>query len=136
MSIQVDNMHQPSVLEQMRAKVQERRKPKLEEFSFMMPEFKKLERDVMRDNLPRDLPFEFVPDRLEKIFSDRRREDELTANHFLSMKDQCDISVQLNDRKTNYLGEEDTKLIEPEIVNGYDGFSGVHDNLIWNPLTG
>jgi WD40 repeat protein len=21
-------------------------------------------------------------------------------------------------------------------VNGYDGFSGVHENLIWNPYTG
>ncbi len=26
--------------------------------------------------------------------------------------------------------------MEPNIVNGYDGFSGVHDNLIWNPMAG
>jgi len=25
------------------------------------------------------------------------------------------------------------KTIEPVIVNGYDGFGGVHDNLLWNP---
>lgn len=28
------------------------------------------------------------------------------------------------------------KLIDPFIVNGYDGFGGVHDNLIWNPMQG
>ena len=27
-------------------------------------------------------------------------------------------------------------MIEPSIVNGYDGLSGVHDNLIWSPATG
>ena len=24
------------------------------------------------------------------------------------------------------------KTIEPTTVNGYDGFSGVHDNLLWH----
>ena len=28
------------------------------------------------------------------------------------------------------------KTIEPVTVNGYDGFSGVHDNLLWSPATG
>ena len=28
------------------------------------------------------------------------------------------------------------KAIEPIIVNGYDGFGGVHDNLMWNANQG
>ena len=28
------------------------------------------------------------------------------------------------------------KVIEPVTVNGYDGFSGVHDNLLWTPING
>ena len=28
------------------------------------------------------------------------------------------------------------KIVEPLCVNGYDGLSGAHDNLVWNPLTG
>jgi len=28
------------------------------------------------------------------------------------------------------------KTIEPVLVNGYDGFSGTHDNLLWTPSTG
>jgi hypothetical protein len=28
------------------------------------------------------------------------------------------------------------KTIEPTIINGYDGFSGAHDNLVWNSNQG
>lgn len=28
------------------------------------------------------------------------------------------------------------KEIEPVTINGYDGFSGAHDNLLWTPSTG
>ena len=44
MSMQVDRdaLHEPSVLEKMRAKVQEKRKPKVAEFTFLFKEFKPL----------------------------------------------------------------------------------------------
>jgi hypothetical protein len=29
-------------------------------------------------------------------------------------------------------GQESERIIEPTIVNGYDGFGGVHDNLLWS----
>lgn len=32
--------------------------------------------------------------------------------------------------------EDEPVMLEAEIVNGYDGFSGVHDNLIWNSANG
>ena len=35
-----DHLHEPTVLERMRASVKEKRKPKLAEFSFILPEFK------------------------------------------------------------------------------------------------
>lgn len=35
-----DQLHEPTVLERMRASVKEKRKPKLAEFSFILPEFK------------------------------------------------------------------------------------------------
>ena len=35
-----DQLHEPTVLERMRASVREKRKPKLAEFSFILPEFK------------------------------------------------------------------------------------------------
>ena len=36
----MDQLHEPTVLERMRASVREKRKPKLAEFSFILPEFK------------------------------------------------------------------------------------------------
>ena len=35
-----DELHQPTVLERMRQSVKDKRKPKLAEFSFILPEFK------------------------------------------------------------------------------------------------
>lgn len=52
------------------------------------------------------------------------------------MQDQSDIKVNLNDSRLAFLADEDCKMIEPAIMNGYDGFGGVHDNLIWNPQLG
>ncbi len=40
----MDQLHEPTVLERMRASVREKRKPKLAEFSFILPEFKLQER--------------------------------------------------------------------------------------------
>ena len=69
LSMQVDRdaLHEPSVLEKMRAKVQERRKPKLSAFSFLMPEFKKLQREEVL-KLYGD-----AEDYIERVYYDKRR---------------------------------------------------------------
>jgi hypothetical protein len=40
------------------------------------------------------------------------------------------------DSAEQLLEEENSKYFEADIVNGYDGFGGVHDNLIWNSEAG
>lgn len=30
----------------------------------------------------------------------------------------------------------ETRIVDAHIMNGFDGFSGVHDNLIWNAEKG
>jgi hypothetical protein len=32
----------------------------------------------------------------------------------------------------SYSEEKNDKIITATLVNGYDGFGGVHDNLVWN----
>lgn len=27
--------------------------------------------------------------------------------------------------------ESEDKVVEPTIINGYDGYGGVHDNIVW-----
>ena len=60
---------------------------------------------------------------------------ELNYNHFISMADILQISVKL-DKTVSILGGSSEKVANAEIVNGYDGFGGVHDNLLWNPKSG
>ena len=38
--VAMENLHEPTMIERMRASVQEKRKPKLAEYSFIVPEFK------------------------------------------------------------------------------------------------
>lgn len=130
MQIDRDALNEPSVLEKMRAKVQEKRKPKLAEFSFLFKEFKPISTTSILK-----LPGERIQDVYEQFYNKKRREEEITLNHFVSLKDQCNIEIKLDAKTHNQLGDE-CKIMEPFIVNGYDGFSGVHDNLIWNPMSG
>ena len=51
------------------------------------------------------------------------------------MRDLINVNVQLENR-TMFSADGQGKTIDPILVNGYDGFSGVHDNLLWSPLTG
>jgi hypothetical protein len=56
---------------------------------------------------------------------------ELTFNHFISMQDKCVFDVEI-EKKSLVFDPTEGKTIEPTIVNGYDGFGGAHDNLLWN----
>ena len=51
------------------------------------------------------------------------------------MKDKLNIECKL-DKKEARLAKEEEKTAQADIVNGYDGFGGVHDNLLWNPKSG
>lgn len=140
MQVDRDALHEPSMLEKMRAKVQDRRRPKLAEFSFVLSDFKKLN----RDDAPRGLVYGGVDEGPNSYFYKKvMAKCDLTSNHFVSLKEKFNPQVVLNEKKrhTNMLrvageDEEEVVQINSEIVNGYDGFSGVHDNLIWNPANG
>lgn len=56
---------------------------------------------------------------------------ELTFNHFISMQEKKFFDVEI-EKKSLVFDPTEGKTIEPVIVNGYDGFGGVHDNLLWN----
>jgi hypothetical protein len=76
----------------MRAKVQERRKPQLAEFSFILPEFKALPR-VKAGQLGEQAISE-----IEADYYKRKYEEGLSDNHFISLKDRCKFKVDLSDK--------------------------------------
>jgi WD40 repeat protein len=55
-----------------------------------------------------------------------RRERGLSHNHFSHSGAGPDIQQQ----------PEGERVIEPSVVNGFDGFGGVHDNVVWSQADG
>jgi hypothetical protein len=59
----------------------------------------------------------------------------LTFNHFISVQNKRRFDVEI-EKKALVIDISEGKTVEPAIVNGYDGFGGVHDNLLWNANQG
>ena len=55
----------------------------------------------------------------------------MNFNHFISVKEKKDFEVEI-DKKSLLADASEGRVIESNIINGYDGFSGAHDNLLWN----
>jgi len=129
-----DALHEPTVLEKMREAVKEKKKPKLEQYSFFMPQFMPTERiDHSLASLGKESPVD--PDSVQAYYDKVAEEKGLPCNQFISVKEKIDIKVNLEQKISIAIGGEGT-VLEPEVVNGYDGFGGVHDNLVWTETSG
>ncbi len=63
------------------------------------------------------------------------QDKQLSFNQFISVKEMTNYDVKI-EHGPAFAADGQGKSIEPVVVNGYDGFSGVHDNLLWTPSTG
>jgi hypothetical protein len=125
----------------MRNAVKEKKKPKLAEFSFIVPDFKpagkpdsKFESDLIRNlGYPRMTA-------LQDEYNRKRLAAGVTYNHFISMQDERTIKFGPTEAlRSKGFGQQELDLMKPlipNIVNGYDGFGGAHDNLLWMPTQG
>lgn len=63
-----------------------------------------------------------------------RREKGLTFNHFANVP-TGNYDVELGPHKISSSSSSSSaatsRVMETTVVNGYDGFGGVHDNLVW-----
>lgn len=131
-----DQLHEPTVLERMRASVKEKRKPKLAEFSFIVPEFKPQQKEdekIYEFGVPTGEQVDTTG--IDQYYKNQVKERGLSFNQFVSVKEMTNIDVVV-ERGPAFAAEGQGKVIDPVTVNGYDGFSGVHDNLLWSPATG
>ena len=55
----------------------------------------------------------------------------VTYNHFVTVSDRAHFDVEVD--KQSMMS---TPGLSSHLVNGYEGFSGAHDNLIWSIQTG
>ena len=120
----------------MRISVKEKRKPKLAEYSFIVPEFK-LQGESVNANLaslgvaPALVDTTGTLQYVQNQMAERR----LAFNQFVSVKDQLNVDITL-ENASRVVAEGQGKVIEPVCANGFDGFGGAHDNLIYNPADG
>jgi len=59
----------------------------------------------------------------------------LNFNQYISVKDFHPVDCVV-EKTAAFSADGQGKVIEPVTVNGYDGFGGVHDNLLWSPSSG
>ena len=104
----------------------------MREDSFYLPMFIRL------DPQPRELGVErdfFDPPVMVK---ERRDDLKLTYNHYVGLSKKVDVAVESGAYMALNLPSiaNDPKFLEQKLINGYDGFGGVHDNIVWHPTGG
>ena len=88
-----DQLHEPTVLERMRASVKEKRKPKLAEFSFIVPEFKV---QGFEDTKLFSLGYQQKAEDTTGItsyYESQVSERQLSFNSFISVKELLNVNV-------------------------------------------
>mgnify|MGYP006090873463 CR=1 FL=1 len=101
--------------------------------SFIIPQFKPIEQcgvEITNEDF-----FE-SPNIVKHIREDRK----LTYNHYTDCSQKAD-KQQLQDIESQHFmnfaaGESKSMLLDQKLTSGYDGFGGVHDNLLWNVTAG
>lgn len=104
----------------------------MREDSFYLPMFIRL------DPQPRELGVErdfFDPPVMVK---ERRDDLKLAYNHYVGLSKKVDVAIESGAYMALNLPSiaNDPKFLEQKLINGYDGFGGVHDNIIWHPTGG
>ena len=121
----------------MRNSVKEKRRPKLAEFSFIVPEFKA--QQVENANLSSLAVVvgneEIDATGINQYYQRQILQKELAFNQFVSVKDLVNVDITV-EKGAVFQVDGQGKTIEPMLINGYDGFSGIHDNLLWTSSTG
>ena len=69
-------------------------------------------------------------------YEEQRRQREVSSNQYISVNSVSNVECKVEESALALLEEEGPKKIDPVMVNGYDGFSGVHSNIFWQPGRG
>jgi DNA-binding beta-propeller fold protein YncE len=62
-----------------------------------------------------------------------RKDRGLAYNHYANVSIKPDIELEAS---LLLESEQRDHIIETSIINGYDGYGGVHDNLVWHTQAG
>ena len=98
------------------------------ESTFIVPQFKPIEQAAIENNR-RD--FVMTPN----VVNQHRAEAKLQYNHYVGCSKK--LEIELEQQNLYSIGGEPAKNLLPlKLINGYDGYGGVHDNMQWNAYQG
>jgi hypothetical protein len=110
----------------MRMEVKELKKPILGKHAFVVPEFDECEGlNLNAGSVARRDVKQTLEETPEQYYNELARRMNLCYRHFVSVQDHRNYGCEVGARSASKL------MLEPKLINGYDGFSGVHDNMIW-----
>ena len=106
----------------------------MSEDSFILPVFQ----DCMEDAV-QNFNHDFFDAPI--VVKQKRADRKLTYNHYADCSKRVEIRVNQDAGKDSRFSrqmhkDDDRDILEQKLINGYDGFGGVHDNLIWNSSAG
>jgi len=96
--------------------------------SFIVPQFKPFEQILYPKQESMYDRVSFYP--TPNVVKSRRADRKLTFNHY----NDCAKRVEIEPDSQSHFGggEKLSNTLEQKLINGYDGYGGVHDNLVWN----
>ena len=124
-----------SLLEQIRTtnKAKKAFRNQMRDDSFIIPEFVPF---VELGVEPSNAQFLESPNIVKHIREDRK----LTYNHYADCSQKSDKHQPVDIEAQHFMnfagGETKSMALEQKLINGYDGFGGVHDNLLWHGTAG
>ena len=69
------------------------------------------------------------------IVKQKRHDRKLPYNHYCDCSQKVNIQTE-NQPFMNFGSHAKDQILDAKLINGYDGYGGVHDNLIWNVTGG
>mmetsp|Transcript_11862 Transcript_11862/g.18299 ORF Transcript_11862/g.18299 Transcript_11862/m.18299 type:complete len:314 (-) Transcript_11862:786-1727(-) len=103
----------------------------MSEDTFIIPVFKQMEQLAIEMTNR-----EFVES--ANVVKQQRIDRKLTYNHYANCSKKPEIKLEDPTSTANKSTEIEgySPLFEQKLINGYDGFGGVHDNLVWDVTGG
>lgn len=110
----------------------------MKEDSFIIPEWVPLDESVK--NTKYGTAHDFYPS--PPHVAEARKEEKVSRNHFIDCEMQVEKRLRPKGDASGTMKKKTMKgmkhkpkaekVFEPKLINGYDGFGGVHDNLGWH----
>jgi len=99
------------------------------ETTFIIPQFKPLDQAAIENNR-RD--FIMSPN----IVNQNRDEYKLCYNHYINCSKNLDVELEQQALFSMNAADTAKNVLPLKLINGYDGYGGVHDNMVWNSVIG